>query len=104
MCGMIELELLYGARNFEAGRQLLEDIRLRFETVPTIQADFDRAAAVMLALSRAGQHRSAALPDLLIAAVAERRGLAIIHYDQDFDRISEITGQPVTWVVPRGTI
>jgi hypothetical protein len=104
MCAIQELELLYGARNYEAGRQLLEDMRLRFETVPTTQADFYRAAAVMLALSQAGQHRSAALPDLLIAAVAERRGLAIVHYDQGFDHIAESTGQPATWVVPRGSI
>jgi hypothetical protein len=26
-----------------------------------------------------------------------------MHYDADYDRIAEVTGQPVEWVVPRGT-
>ena len=45
-----------------------------------------------------------ALPDLLIAAVAEVNDLVIIHYDADYERIAEITGQPCQWVVPRGSI
>ena len=40
--------------------------------------------------------------DLVIAAVAERAGATLIHYDADFDRIAEVTGQPVEWVVPQG--
>jgi predicted nucleic acid-binding protein len=51
-----------------------------------------------------GHHRSVRLPDLLVAAVAETEGLTVMHYDADFDRISEITGQPSTWVVEAGTI
>jgi predicted nucleic acid-binding protein len=34
------------------------------------------------------------VPDLLIAAIAERAGLVVLHRDKDFDLISEITGQP----------
>jgi predicted nucleic acid-binding protein len=68
------------------------------------QRDFDRAIQVMSALCERGQHRSVAIPDLLIAAVAERAELTIIHYDQDFDRIAEVTGQRTQWVVPRGSI
>jgi len=26
----------------------------------------------------------------------------VIHYDSDFERIAEITGQPHEWIVPRG--
>ena len=44
------------------------------------------------------------LPDLLVAACAERAQLVVLHYDVDFDRIAEITGQPVQWIVPRGAI
>jgi predicted nucleic acid-binding protein len=39
----------------------------------------------------------------LIAAVGEREGLVVAHYDEDYDRISAITGQPTRWVLPRGT-
>jgi predicted nucleic acid-binding protein len=44
------------------------------------------------------------LPDLLIAATAERHGLVIIHYDADYDLITDVTDQACEWVVPQGSI
>ena len=41
------------------------------------------------------------------ARVAERtrvKRLAMFHYDQDYETIAMVTGQPVRWAVPRGTI
>jgi hypothetical protein len=35
---------------------------------------------------------------------AERHGVSVLHYDRDFDRIAAITGQPVEWVVPAGSV
>lgn len=35
---------------------------------------------------------------------AERADLAVLHYDSDFDRLAEITGEPVEWVVTRGSV
>jgi predicted nucleic acid-binding protein len=43
-------------------------------------------------------------PDLIIAAVAERHGMGIVHYDEDYDRIAAITGQPTRWIAPRGSV
>ncbi len=43
-------------------------------------------------------------PDLLIAAAAEAAGIALAHYDEDYDRIAEITGQPTRWLAPAGTL
>ena len=43
-------------------------------------------------------------PDLLIAAVAEREHVTVLHYDSDYDHIAAITGQPAQWVIPRGTV
>jgi predicted nucleic acid-binding protein len=40
---------------------------------------------------------------LIIAAAAERDGLVVLHYDRDFDRIGDVTHQPMEWVVPAGT-
>jgi predicted nucleic acid-binding protein len=103
-CGMVALEILYsarGPRDFEAVRHELAHALV---TVPTLQADFDRAIDVMEALAKRGEHRSARLPDLLIAAVAERTNLCVLHYDEDFDRIAAVTGQRVLWVVPRGSL
>jgi len=44
------------------------------------------------------------LPDLLIAAVAERERVTVFHYDGDYELIAKVTGQPTHWVVPPGTV
>jgi hypothetical protein len=36
--------------------------------------------------------------------MAERERVTILHYNGDYDLIAQITGQPVQWVVPRGTV
>jgi hypothetical protein len=28
----------------------------------------------------------------------------VLHYDSDYELIAHVTGQPVTWVVSRGTV
>jgi hypothetical protein len=55
-------------------------------------------------LWRSGRIRAVGLPDLLIAAVAERERVTVLHYDGDYELIAQVTGQPVQWVVPRGTV
>ena len=52
----------------------------------------------------AGSVRAVGFPDLLIAAVAERERVTLLHYDSDYDLIAQVTGQPMQWVVPRGTV
>jgi predicted nucleic acid-binding protein len=42
-----------------------------------------------------GQHRAPSIPDLPIAATAELAGLIVLHVDEDFDLIADITGQRV---------
>jgi len=54
-------------------------------------------------LARRGQHRLPML-DLLIAAAAEVNDLIVLHYDADFDRIANVTGQATEWVAPRGSL
>ena len=54
-------------------------------------------------LAERGQHRDLSLVDALIAPAAEGRNLTVLHYDADFDLVSEITGQPTQWVVEPGT-
>lgn len=69
--------------------------------IPMAGADFARAWEVQALLVARGQHRGVALPDLLVAACAERHGLTVIHCDADFDLIGEVTGQPMRWAVDR---
>ena len=55
----------------------------------------ERAVELQMLLTSRGQHRAPSIPDLLLAATAEKRGLTILAVDKDFALISEITGQPV---------
>jgi predicted nucleic acid-binding protein len=63
----------------------------------------DRAVMVLTSLADRGQHRAPSVPDLLIAATAELSGLTVLHLDEDFEVIAEITGQPVERLVVSGT-
>ena len=102
-CSVVELEVFYSAQNVKD----LRETRQRRKALPMVemdQLDFDRAADVMEELARRGRHRSVGLPDLLIAACAERTGLTLIHYDSDFDAIASVTSQRTEWVVPRGSV
>ncbi len=51
--------------------------------------------AVQAALADRGQHRGPSIPDLLNAAAAEVAQLTVLHLDQDYELIADITGQPV---------
>jgi predicted nucleic acid-binding protein len=64
----------------------------------------DRALEVHREMATTSQHRSFRLPDLIIAATAELNGATVLHYDEDYDRIAKITGQPVEWVAPKGSL
>lgn len=102
-CGMVDLEVLFSARNGADHDQIgVERDTLRW--LPTYDELWTRAREVQNQLAHRGIHRSVPLPDLLIAAVAERHGSTVLHYDADFDTIAEVTGQPVAWVLPRGSL
>lgn len=103
-CGTTTLELLYSARSPDDHERIASGIDAAFEWLPTEDVDFRRACQVSAQLARAGRHRAVGIADLLIAAVAERHRVTILHYDSDYDLIAEITEQPTEWVVPRGTV
>lgn len=104
LCGVVELEMLYGARDHAEALRAREWLRRSLAVVEMAQADFDRAEEVLLELGRRGKHRAAGFADLLVSAAAERIGRTVIHYDADFETISAVTGQPQEWVVPRGSV
>lgn len=72
--------------------------------VPMGQHVLDRAVEVQDGLAAQSQQRGAKIAALLIAAAAEAAGLVVLHYDHDFDLIASVTGQPVEWIVPAGTV
>jgi len=102
-CSMVDLELLFSVQTGPDHDALLLDRRMLPRVACNDEA-FDRAIEVQGVLAHQGRHRGAGIEDLVIAAAAELAGLTVLHYDGDFDLIAEVTGQPMEWVVPRGTV
>lgn len=90
------LELGFSVRSGEAGRSAFSTPPLSLMPVERLSpAMEDRALEVQMLLADRGQHRAPSIPDLLIAATAEKSGLTVLAIDKDFDLIAELTGQPV---------
>jgi predicted nucleic acid-binding protein len=104
-CDMVRLELLYSAHSATE----FTSLRGELETLPNCPIgteEWQRALEVYERLAHEGglHHRAVRHPDLLIAAAAESAGIAVLHYDEDYDRIAAITGQDVRWLAPRGSL
>jgi predicted nucleic acid-binding protein len=104
-CDMVRMELLYSARNASE----LADLREELDALPDCpigKEQWGRALWVYEQLgAQGGAHqRSVKHADLLIAAAAEAAGVAVLHYDEDYDRIAAITGQPTRWLAKRGSL
>ncbi len=103
-CGVIEFEVGWATRTGKEFDELRADRDTGYEWLATHDEDWRRALQVQAALWHGGHVRAVGFPDLLIAAVAERERVVVLHYDSDYDLIAVVTGQPVQWVVPRGTV
>jgi predicted nucleic acid-binding protein len=97
-CATVMLEVLFTARNTSTWREMREEF-----TLMSRRELSDPITAVDLqgALARRGQHRTP-IVDILVAATAAEHGLTVLHYDRDFERLSELTGGTHEWVVPAG--
>lgn len=103
LCQMTLLECLNNAPDPRAYERMWNDLQgQRWADVGT--KVMDRALDVHRLLAKKSQHRGFRLPDLIIAATAELSGLTVLHYDEDYDRIAKVTGQPVEWVVAKGSL
>jgi len=96
------LEAGYSARSPSDYARTMEELG----ALPTAGLDDlagSRALEAQEQLASISQQR---LPpvDLLIAALADRHGLGVLHYDRHFDLIAGVTGQPTEWLSPRGTL
>jgi predicted nucleic acid-binding protein len=100
-CPVIAAELLFSARNHTK----LQERRRQLESLVWLESNDDvahRMLGVQQDLAKRGDHRSVGVVDLMVAATAEAHWATVLHYDSDFERIAEITGQPHEWIVPRG--
>jgi predicted nucleic acid-binding protein len=101
VCVVSMAELLYSARNADE----LARMRLDLSSLPYLHmspAAEQQLADVMAALALRGQHRTS-IPDLMLAAIALAHSAVVLHYDSDYERIAEVTGQSHEWVIPRAT-
>lgn len=98
LCTVTALEILYSARNADEYRR----DRDRLSTFAWVElADPRRAIDLQSALADRGWHRTS-IPDVIIAATAAEHGLTVLHYDSDFERLTDVAGGHHEWVVPRG--
>lgn len=102
-CAVIDLEVLYSTRSPSEYEEVRAE-RRGFEMLEMDEREWLRALAVQRMLAAGGRTRAVGIPDLLIAATAERHGVTLLHYDSDFDQVAAATGQPVEWVVDRGSV
>jgi predicted nucleic acid-binding protein len=104
VCLPFLLEAGYSARNGGEHDQLLTELLSlpRFHIDDAVE---QRALDAQRQLARIGHHR---LPpvDLLIAALADRHGLAVLHYDADYDVLADKTDLHFesVWLASRGTL
>lgn len=97
-----DLEVGYSARTHDEW-QASKDALDVMTQVDITHSHFRRALQVQRLLAQ-NSKRGRKIPDLLVAAVAEDLDVTLLHYDEDFDQIAEITGQNAAWVVPRGSV
>ena len=98
------LEAGYSARNARDHGELLDEL-LALPHFPIDEEVEQRAVDAQRQLARIGHHR---LPpvDLLVAAIADRHGLGVLHYDHDYDLIAEKTDLSLesVWLAPAGSL
>ncbi len=88
-CEPVRMELLAGARD----EKHLDDLRrllARAELIPTEARDYEEAAALYRTCRRRGE-TVRRMTDCLIAAIAIRADVALLHADADFDVLARHT-------------
>lgn len=89
ICDAVSMEVLAGARH-EAHLIDLRSLLARSVVLPTFPSDYDDAAALYRTCRRNGSTVRKMI-DCLIAAVAIRSGVPVLHADSDFDELERWT-------------
>lgn len=103
-CAIIDLEVLYSARNSAEYASLALERRQAYEWVEMDAETWARAARLQSEIAVHGHLRAAGVADLLIAATAEQHGLTVLHYDRDFETLGRLCGVREEAVVPLGSL
>jgi predicted nucleic acid-binding protein len=98
-CAIVELEILYSARNLVDHTRLKSYLRQQCVWLETSDHTLAAVVALQEAMLAAGMHRKP-IPDLIIASVAQAHGAVLVHHDRDFDDIATVaTGLRTRWIV-----
>ena len=103
-CVTVDLEAGYSGRDLADVRVIAERRRTLYVVLPMTEVIAERARDVQVRMAARGHHRAAGVIGLITAAVAEHHGAVILHYDADFEHIAAVTGQPHSWIAPRGSL
>lgn len=76
-CSIVDLEVLFSARNHEEYERILTRRRLAYAEAPLTQEVFERAVEVQGELAKRNRHRLP-IPDLVTAAAAEAADLIVL--------------------------
>jgi predicted nucleic acid-binding protein len=104
VCPPFLLEAGYSARGMSDHVTRIDALR----TLPHVAIDSaveDRALEAQRQLAAVGHHRLSP-PDLIVAALADARGVGVLHYDRDYDLIAKHTDLDFDsdWLAPAGSL
>jgi predicted nucleic acid-binding protein len=103
VCDLVILELTRLAPNEHRAHEVADRLAA-FEAIPMPSELWSQARRTQLALAAKGDHRRVPPADLLLAGAAEEAGVALVHYDRDYERIGEVGELRHRWLVPDGTL
>ena len=103
-CAIVELEILYSARNPADHRRLKTYLHKQCVWLETSDDTLSAAVDLQEIMLAAGMHRKP-IPDLIIASVAQEHDAVLVHHDRDFDDIATVaSGLRTRWIVPPAPI
>jgi predicted nucleic acid-binding protein len=101
-CAMTDLEYCFSAENERQWDVRANDLAV-YGAVAVEAVDCTAALDLQRELARVGLAKRKA-PDLIIASVAIRKGLTLVHYDADFGYIAKVSALKHQWIVPAGMV
>lgn len=103
VCDLVILELVRVAPNARRAQQIADRLDA-FGAVASPRDLTTRARRLQQRLTDVGHHRRVPPADLLIAATAQAAGVALVHYDRDYERIAAVSDLDARWFVTEGTL
>lgn len=103
VCDLVVIELTRLAPSASRAREVAERLEA-FEAIPLPAGLWTDARELQLALAANGDHRRVPPADLLLASAARSAGVALVHYDRDYERIAAVSDLQHAWLVPDGTL